>query len=133
MVWRQFGARVHCLTLQTAMPGRWPSGQWQQTVNLSTKVYGGSNPSLPIFFQPMRMHERALPELFAHCNEKPKAPRLFKSKTGWRASGVKGRVSFEVHRVFFTVKVLADGADEHGALRRDLLRGGVFLQALPEF
>ena len=27
--------------------GRWPSGQWQQTVNLPAYAYGGSNPSLP--------------------------------------------------------------------------------------
>ena len=27
--------------------GRWPSGQRQQTVNLPTYVYGGSNPSRP--------------------------------------------------------------------------------------
>ena len=27
--------------------GRWRSGQSQQTVNLPTSVYGGSNPSLP--------------------------------------------------------------------------------------
>ena len=27
--------------------GRWPSGQWQQTVNLPANAYGGSNPSRP--------------------------------------------------------------------------------------
>ena len=27
--------------------GRWPSGQWHQTVNLTEQSYGGSNPSLP--------------------------------------------------------------------------------------
>ncbi len=27
--------------------GRWPSGQWHQTVNLADLSYGGSNPSLP--------------------------------------------------------------------------------------
>ena len=27
--------------------GRWPSGQWQQTVNLPAKAYGGSSPSRP--------------------------------------------------------------------------------------
>src|SRR2546423_10952453 len=27
--------------------GRWPSGQWHQTVNLTGLPYGGSNPSLP--------------------------------------------------------------------------------------
>lgn len=27
--------------------GRWRSGQSQQTVNLPTSVFGGSNPSLP--------------------------------------------------------------------------------------
>ena len=30
--------------------GGWPSGQWQQTVNLSTKVFVGSNPSPPTIF-----------------------------------------------------------------------------------
>ena len=28
----------------------WPSGQWQQTVNLSTGVYHGSNPCSTTFF-----------------------------------------------------------------------------------
>lgn len=31
--------------------GKWPSGQWQQTVNLSPRGYGGSNPSLPTIFK----------------------------------------------------------------------------------
>ncbi len=25
---------------------RWPSGQWQQTVNLSAQAFAGSNPAL---------------------------------------------------------------------------------------
>ena len=30
--------------------GRWPSGQWQQTVNLPAFAYEGSNPSLPTIY-----------------------------------------------------------------------------------
>jgi hypothetical protein len=37
--------------------GRWPSGQWQQTVNLSPKGYGGSNPSLPTINHPLDLVE----------------------------------------------------------------------------
>ena len=31
----------------TALEGRCPSGQWEQTVNLPADAYGGSNPSRP--------------------------------------------------------------------------------------
>ena len=37
--------------------GRWPSSQWQQTVNLSTEVYGGANPSLPKSFYSFNKNE----------------------------------------------------------------------------
>jgi hypothetical protein len=32
----------------SGIPGRWPSGQWHQTVNLTGQPYTGSNPVLPI-------------------------------------------------------------------------------------
>ena len=38
---------------------RWRSGQSQQTVNLSTQVYVGSNPTLPKFIE-LKMNVRAL-------------------------------------------------------------------------
>ena len=38
---------VENFELKISILGGWPSGQWQQTVNLSTKVYVGSNPSPP--------------------------------------------------------------------------------------
>ncbi len=37
-------------TIQYLNKGGWPSGQWHQTVNLTTKVYVGSNPTPPIHF-----------------------------------------------------------------------------------
>ncbi len=33
--------------------GRWPSGQWQQAVNLPAYAYGGSNPPLPTGSAPL--------------------------------------------------------------------------------
>jgi hypothetical protein len=40
--------------------GGWPSGQWQQTVNLPSFEFEGSNPSPPIFAQVAQLAEHIL-------------------------------------------------------------------------
>jgi hypothetical protein len=56
--------RAPSVSLGVGRAGRWPSGQWHQTVNLAGYPYGGSNPSLP---NPHRRQEPVEPQAFGAC------------------------------------------------------------------
>lgn len=41
---------------------KWPSGQWQQTVNLSAQAFAGSNPAFSTSLRSYELHPARLGE-----------------------------------------------------------------------